>query len=291
MIESLNTPINENTSKRYTDVLSENVQVFQNERVELGKATAIIIDGSLGEGKTTLAVNIADELNQMMGFPQIDFDEQLALGGKDFLKKLDQCYKKKYPVVIYDEAGDYSKRGAMSSFNKAINNVFETFRAYRLIVILSLPYFNTLDSNIFKANSVRMLLHCMDRTKNYGNIRAYDIDQMGWLRVHMDLNKHREYVAYSRVLPHFRAHFWNLSEARCKELDKYCTKGKIKILQRANTTAENLIDRNTIKAMFGKTDMQMVVVMKKLHLEPTTIIGRKMYYKRDIVDLLRKTWQ
>lgn len=272
--------------ERYTQILSVNLKDIYN-RVNLKKASAIIIDGSLGEGKTTLAVNLADEINEMNGLPPIKFEDQLALGGPDFVKKIHQCYEKKLPVIIYDEAGDYSRKGALSSFNKALNNVFETFRAYKLVVILCLPYFNTIDASLFKFNAVRLLLHCSDRTETNGFLKGYDINSMGWLRINMEKYKHREWEAYNKVLPIFRSRFWDLEEQRSNELDNYCTKGKVKILKKAGVNLNNFIDLKTLAFKLEMSKGWVDIKLKELKIKPETRLGRTFYYSKDSLEKLK----
>jgi hypothetical protein len=273
--------------EKHTQIVSDNLKDIW-DRVELKKASALILDGSLGEGKTTEAVNIADEINEMCNLKPIQFKEQLALGGQDFIKKIQTCYEKEYPVVIYDEAGDYSKKGAMSRFNKSITNVFETFRAYKLIVIMCLPYFNTLDNSMFKHNAVRILFHCSDRTEKDGFIKAYGIDEMGWLRVKMDEYKYREWNAYAKVLPNFRARFWDLTEARSKELDEYCTKGKLKILKKAGINMNNLIDKQGIALQLGMSKNWVERKLSELNAKPETRLFHSFYFDNKYVETLKK---
>jgi hypothetical protein len=191
------------------------------------------------------------------------------------------------PVIIYDEAGDYSKKGAMSSFNKAITNVFETFRAYKLVIILCLPYFNNLDNSLFKHNAVRLVLHCSDRTMTHGELKGYGIDEMGWLRINMEKFKHREWCAYNKVVPNFTAWFWDLSEARSAELDRYCTKGKIKLLKKAGINLNNFIDINTLVYKLDMSKQWIYLRFKEMNIKPETRLGHTYYYNKDIYNKLK----
>jgi len=65
-------------------------------RVENNFASMIIIDGAIGQGKTTLAVHIADYIN---GSP-INLKDQLGMGGEDFAQKLQIAHEKGLKVVI-----------------------------------------------------------------------------------------------------------------------------------------------------------------------------------------------
>jgi hypothetical protein len=105
----------------FSEILGETITTL-NKRIKLKKAVVVIVAGGLGEGKTTLSIEIADYQNKLYGLPPVDLSlgvkcPQYALGGKDFINKIKACYEKKLPVIIYDEAGDFSKRGALTQFN------------------------------------------------------------------------------------------------------------------------------------------------------------------------------
>ena len=89
----------------YDKTLHKNL-VEQKERIEMNKASMILIDGGVGEGKTTLAVHVLDSINALYGKKPLDLDAketpQYAMGGEDFLKKLVKCYERKLPCIIYD---------------------------------------------------------------------------------------------------------------------------------------------------------------------------------------------
>jgi hypothetical protein len=248
----------------------------------------MLIDGSLGEGKTTLAIHCADKWNRMAGFGPIKFEEQLGMGGREFIKLLPLVYEKHYPCIIYDEAGDFSRRGAMSTQNRNINTIFETFRAYGIIIIFCNPCFNSLDSSIFRHNAIRLLLHCQGRSPHMGTIKGYDIDSIAWLRMNMDKYKYREYEAYNWVPPNFVANFSDLDPARSKLLDEYCTKGKIKILKRAAIKSENMLNLQDIKTATGRSTSWVNQKISDLKIKSVNKIGATLYYDRSAVELLKK---
>ena len=68
----------------FDDSLNKNIQGLK-DRVAINKAAMLVIDGGVGEGKTTLAVEIAEHI-------QSDFfehkDKLVAMGGPAFLKAL-----------------------------------------------------------------------------------------------------------------------------------------------------------------------------------------------------------
>ena len=86
----------------------------QKKRIALGKPSMIIIDGKSGEGKTTLG----DEVTEYYQRKPTNYELQYGQGGSDFKKKFRLCIQHKLSVCIYDEAGDYNKRGFWSKLNK-----------------------------------------------------------------------------------------------------------------------------------------------------------------------------
>ena len=68
------------------------------------------------------------------------------------------CYQERFPAAGYDEAGDFNKRDSLSNFNAMINRTFETFRAFKIVVVLVLPSFSVLDNQLFDNMIPRLLL-------------------------------------------------------------------------------------------------------------------------------------
>ena len=89
----------------------------------------------------------------------------------------------------------------------------------------------SLDNSIFDKGSVRLLLHCEDRTQNQGCFKAYSPYEIAVLRNNMLKTTFKNFV-YSNVKPAFRGNFLNLSPERSKELDSISTKGKIDIIKK-----------------------------------------------------------
>ena len=215
----------------FSDSLKENLDLIRL-RIENNKASLIIIDGGLGEGKTTLAVEVADYENSIKSLPEIDLDgPQLAMGGVQFLKKIRLCYERKLPAIIYDEAGDFGRRGALTQFNSMINRTFETFRAFKILVILVLPNFIVLDQQILDKQIPRLFLHLKHRSKNQGNFYGYSLYRILLLNYYMSKTKMKNYV-YHKVQANIRGHFQNLTPERCITLDKISTKNKLEVLRR-----------------------------------------------------------
>jgi hypothetical protein len=243
------------------------------ERVMRGMASVIIIDGSLGAGKTTLAVEVADYIE---GHP-IVFEEQLSMGATEFTKKLGLCYKNHRRVVIYDEAGDFSRRGAMTRVNATINRVFEVFRAFKIIIILCLPNFSVLDNELFLKNVPRLLLHVCSRDKRSGRYRVYSLSRALVIRDKMTktIVKSR---AYDAVPFNSAARFQNLPPARCAELDAFSTKGKLAELWKATANLEGLATSKTLIMQLGVSRTTFFRVLREAGVTAAQRQGSDAYY-------------
>lgn len=259
-------------------------------RIKKNKASCIIIDGGVGEGKTTLAVHIADYFNVKYGDGQlislnVDDHPQLAIGGKDFAKQMRTCFIKGKIVIIYDEGGDYSKRGAMTQFNAFLNRVFETYRAFRILVVICLPSMYVLENTLFDNKIPRLLLHCQDRDENDGSFKAYSLHRMFFLRSYMKKLEDKNF-AYKIVQPNFLGHFLNLPPDRAKALDKLTISGKLDILQDAELKLEGLVDRREIANRLARSPSWVVLACSKLKIKPVKYIKKVAYYKKEVIDIL-----
>ena len=132
------------------------------DRINNNKAALVIISGGVGEGKTTLGVHVLDYINSQKNMEAVSLDlqqhPQLGQGGLEFTKNLRICFEHKLPCTGYDEAGDFSKRGSLTQFNAMLNRTFDTFRAFKCIVVLILPKFSLLDQDLFDKNIPRLKL-------------------------------------------------------------------------------------------------------------------------------------
>jgi hypothetical protein len=265
----------------FSQGLADNLDSIKNRVTVQNKASLIIIDGGIGEGKTTLAVQISEYLQS----GPIVFKEQLAMGGQDFIKKLKICFQNRYLVIIYDEAGDFNKRGALTRFNALLNRVFETYRAFKIIVILVLPSFHVLDDSLLDKKIPRLLIHTHKRTLKYGSFRAYSLYRMYYLRNVM-LKLIVKPFAYGLVDANFRGNFLDLTPARCKELDLHSTRGKFNILEMAEIKHQGLIDYEEISKRVNKSIIWCRVAINKLRIKHKKVYKRKRYYDNSVIDRL-----
>lgn len=274
----------------FSERLAENIDEQLN-RLENKRASCILIDGAVGTGKTTMAVHLMEYINKKLGSSQVALKvkdhPQLSLGGQEFISCFRKCHSQNLKVITYDEAGDFSRRGAISRFNGMINRLFETYRGFRILVIICLPNFNILDSLIFDNQIPRMLIHIVSRSKNQGDFSVYSLDQMNWVRHWYDkLCKGNKNKCYSITSPHFRGHFLNLPPDREKELDKLSTYGKKQLLKNVEKRIRGLL---TISEVANKVNRSIIWTrnkIKELKIKPKQRISNAYMYDQNAVDRL-----
>lgn len=254
----------------------------------------IIVDGGQGQGKTTFAVHLADYINAKYNLPPIELKMsdhyQLAQGGKEFKRFYNVCKSRKLPVIIYDEAGDFGRRGSLTSFNFFLNRHFETFRSAKIIHILCLPNFNVLDNHLFDLQVPRVLFNLRDRKNrvNDGSYFAYSLYQMNWVRYWFEkLPKATRYSCYLKAYPNYRGHFHNLPEWREKLLAHLSDKGKDKQNELAEIKMDNLKDYQEIANEFGLSVIYIRMLVSKLKLKGK-LIGKKKFYDQNEIEKVRK---
>lgn len=261
-----------------------------NERIFVqNKAGLIIIDGGVGEGKTTLGVHLVDFINSLHDLPEMDIkaEDQIALGGEDFVKKLRRCYQKKLPVLLYDEAGDFNRRGALTRLNALLNRTFETFRAFKVLVIMILPSFRVLDNDLFDKNIPRILIHCHNRTQSCGRFACYEYDTMNYIKHDMTKQVIKD-VSFRKYGANFRGAFKNLSPERVKILDDVSTKGKFLMLGKAEKNFDGLITVKEIGETFQISDNYTRKILKEVGAKPSRTDGLKKFFEKSILNDIKK---
>lgn len=252
------------------------------DRIKDNKASLLVIDGGVGQGKTTLAVHIADEYQ---GSP-INLNYQYAMGGDMFQEKLQICENLGLIVLIYDEAGDFSKRGALTSFNKRLNRIFETFRAFKILIIIVLPNFNVLDEHLFDLKIPRLLVNVTNR-KKYGNFRAYSLYRMHYIRHKMrDKRLVIKEMAYTKVYSNFKGQFLDLSPERSNELEKISTSGKKNIISEGILESRGLQSIHQLARKVHRSHIWIRAKIKKLKFKHVQIYKKRKYYEGAIIEQL-----
>lgn len=272
----------------FSQKLGENLTDLVN-RIKMNKAAMLIVDGGVGEGKTTLCVEGADFVNSLFGLKPIElkrkYHPQYAMGGEAFLKQLVECFNKKFPCVIYDEAGDFNKRASLTRFNATINRTFETFRAFKILVILSLPSFSVLDNDLLLKEIPRLLIHTRDRRENYGNFQGYSLYRMMYIKEKMKKLVVKSF-AYNIVMENFRGQFLDLEPKRSKQLDILSTSGKKSILRKSEIDIEGLMSYATMSNKLGLSIKTLRMKVGKLKLRHKRIINRVKYFDNYTLDRL-----
>jgi len=254
-------------------------------RIEQNKATLIIVDGQVGEGKTTLAVEIGDYIEGK----DIIFNNQLGMGAEEFKKKLHKCIEENHKVCIYDEAGDYDKVSFMSNLNKEMNRIFDIFRTFKIVIIIVLPAFYVLSTRLFEKGTPRLLLHTYGRDNKRGVVSIYG----SWRMQYLKFNMTKKNIAvpqqqYTFTKPNDKGFFHNLSKERSKELDEYSTKGKQSILKGQIVHQEGLITAQEIGNKLGGYSLQWTSIkLKENNIKPVSNIGRKNYYDKNVYEQLK----
>lgn len=247
------------------------------------KAALIIIDGGVGEGKTTLAVHCADEIN---GGP-IDFEKQLAMGGIDFAKKLKICFEENLPILIYDEAGDFNSRGALTKFNAMLNRIFETYRTFKVTIILCLPNFGVLDRTLLDKGVVRALIHCYQRSTQQGNYKVYSLWRIYYLKEKMK-KLIVKIAAYNFTTPNFYGHFLDLPPERSKVLDKFSSDSKVGVLEDIHTKLEGLLSYQELGKRVGRSVVWIQKNLKELKIPAKKIYKKRKYFDESALEFLSK---
>jgi len=265
---------------KFDNKLAENLRGSIS-RVRSKKASLFIIDGGVGEGKTTLGVEcaqyLAGELRQ--GF---DIKDQVRQGGSDFLKGMDWCVKNKRNVIVYDEAGDFNTRASLTYFNQNMNRVFETYRALAIIVVLCLPSFVDVDTSIMKKKVARMLVHCYSRNNNYGNYKIYSLWRMWYLKAKFTKVTVPD-DAFRMVSPNSYGRFKDLDPADSSLLENHSLIGKKDIIRKGMLNSRGLL---TIAQIASKTGYSIDSI--RGFIKRKKIVGEKsgatLYFHKDIVE-------
>jgi len=256
--------------------------IFCTEETRKNKPVVIIVEGGLGQGKTTLAVEAADSVNGEL----LAIDSFVGMGGKNFINIFDK-HKKDRLILVYDEAGDYAKRGAMTRFNQDLGRIFETFRAFKVIVIICLPRFWWLDNKIYELGVVKMIIHCYGRNENYGRYAVWFPDTIDWLISRAEKLKKMglpQKLCYGMVSPNQRGIFYDLPKERSDALTKFGLEGKGMISQEAVLSSQGLISIKDICIKLGRSYQYVQRSLKEAKVKPARTFKNKNYYSRDSVE-------
>lgn len=268
----------------FSEILAQNIDDLI-ERIRKKKASLLIVDGGVGEGKTTLGVHIADYVNIKYGTGRpVDFrGSQMAMGGKEFGEKLIKCHDEKLLVIVYDEAGDFDKKTTLSRFNRQLMRIFEMYRGFKILVILCLPRFYKLENELFDLGIPRLLIHCEDRTENQGNFRAFDLEQMYYIK-HWAAKIIVKPKCYDNGMPNFYGHFLDLPTDRSRDLDAVSVASKRQETKKTVFDVKGRLDIELLAKHFGMSTAWVGLKIKALGsvVDVVTVDRRKWYHKNII---------
>jgi len=257
----------------------------QKDRVKKGKCSLIIIDGIPGEGKTTLSVEVLEELKGS----SIDYEKQYAMGFNDFVKKLKKCIKAGLHEIIYDEAGDYNKRGWASTLNRNLNRIFEIYRQFEIIIIMAGPSFHKYDNDLILTGVPRLLLHVYGRTESYGKYKAYGLWRMTYVKMKMSNQKVPcKHEVYNWVTPNFYGYFKDLPPDRAKKLQEISALGKSSIFEEIEISNEGYLDFRQLSNTLDRSVDWVKRKVSELGLKPVKVFKRKKYFDKGIIGVLRE---
>lgn len=284
----------------FTDGLKKNIEgAYRKIHIE-GFHSLITISGTMGKGKTTLAVLIADYYNKICGLGNIDLNKQLAFGSEDFVKKLEICHKENLKVLIYDEAGDFDKRQSMTKQNQNLNMVFNTFRQYKIFIIMCTPSIEVYDERLFKNAVVRWGIHIKKRTPIYASYSLYHVKPLSYTRYYMrTVGAKFPAGVYNFIQTFCHGHFLNLEPKRAEELARISMIGKEKLLSEMMEKDKKLTymdlpdeynDKVTINdfiKLSGLTKPTIKTMMVKYDIKPTGSFKGKHLYKQEDLEIFK----
>lgn len=239
------------------------------------KPVFILLDGVQSTGKTTLAIHIIDYINKQHGLPQCDLGKehiQLSMGGEQFIENIGKCEDAKSPVLAYDEAGDYNRKGWQSQLNKILDRILDTFRAYGIIALLITHDFTKLPPEVFDKRLCWILIHLKERDHNGRS-------EWHWLRNIYQIKELRKKAifpedAYNRIHPNIKTRFKDLSPERSRQLDELSTSSKRSMRDTLQLKLKGLL---TIREMADKLNRSTAWVRAKI---PQLKIKSQIYHKR-----------
>jgi len=200
--------------------LRENLDIIKDSVLNKRNDFLIIIDGRVGEGKTTLATQIAKYLNPKNSLSKVCFHQPQLLKAFKEAKKGD--------VIMLDEAIDINSRSAMSQWNKDVMKILAKIRSKQLFIIFNLPSIFDLDRSI-ALHRASMLIHCYSPSfGKKGYFKAYFQKEIKLLYI---LGK--KYYTYAKPYPNFQGTF---SACFCLNEEEYERKKQASIHSEEATT-------------------------------------------------------
>jgi hypothetical protein len=253
----------------------------------------IIIDGGQSTGKTTLSISLADRFNYLIGQPEVALEQkdnvQYAFGGEQLIKKLPLCQDQNKVIIVYDESGDYNRKGALSRFNKTMDRAMDMVRIFQVAIIIVCHDFTKLPREIIDKKIATMLIHCTQRTpgKPYATAKVYDYTGMCWIQHY----KKQEVVpeqSYIKVYPNFYFRFKDLHPTRSNQLHELGGTKKIELFKQTEVKMAGLITFKEIGYKIGMSEAWVKSQVRRLKIKEESIYKKRKYFNPRISDMLFK---
>jgi hypothetical protein len=276
--------------KPFDGPISKNMDAWRT-RISKGKPAGVIICAPPGRGKTTLAVHLCREYLQQ---PELDIkvicDKYMGNGFKDTLAKLDKVYMEGGKIIIYDEAGDVSKRRSLSQINYEILQVINKIRGFNMFMIMIMQDFSLLDGAIITSELFRAGFYITDRKETYADYDCYSLNGLGRVRWCMsetlkhDLFKNK---AFTLVEANFWGHYKNLPVSESEYLHKWSIDAKIKSFREMLDKQDGLMNMKEIASEIGRSRVWVTKNLNKLGVNHVKKRGLLKFYDSTALDYLR----
>jgi hypothetical protein len=280
-----------NNGKPFTGYISNNLEVWR-DRIAHNKPAGCIICSPPGRGKTTLACWITREYLNDYTIPVEEICEKyIGNGFKDTLTKLDKGYTNGQKLIIYDEAGDVSKRRSLSQINYEILQVLNKVRGLNMFIIMIMQDFSLLDGAILTTEVFRGGFYINERFDTYADYKAYSLNGLGKVRMQMgDSLKNNLFKnkAFDIVTPNYNGHFKNLPEEESKYLHTFSVTAKIKSFREMLDKQDGLMTQKEIISELGIVYSTFSYKAKSLGIKPVKKRGRNIYYDVDALEKIRE---
>jgi hypothetical protein len=140
------------------------------DRLNRNQNFLLICCGATGTGKSYASLSKAEDIQP--GFPI----ENVVFTAEEFMNRINSGDLKNGDVLVWDEAGvGIPSKEWYSISNKAINYVFQTFRNMNLVVIMTTPSFDYVDSGIRKLFHGYMETQKVIKSKRVCRVKFYNV--------------------------------------------------------------------------------------------------------------------
>jgi len=136
-------------------------------RIERKKNFLGVITGPTGSGKSWSALSLCYQVDPTFT------PERIVFSMKELMNLINNGDLKTGSAILWDESGiDISNRSWQSLANKLINFLLQTFRHKRLVLIMTVPYMDFVDSNTRKLFHAEFLTQKIDYSNKSCKVKA-----------------------------------------------------------------------------------------------------------------------